>query len=57
MKPNDQYKILVVDDSPQDVRVILDSLSQTYDAFFAMDGPEALRISEREYPDLTLLDI
>ena len=57
MKPKDRYKILVVDDSPQDVRVILDSLSQTYDAFFAMDGPEALRISEREYPDLTLLDI
>ena len=30
MKPKDQYKILVVDDTPQDVRVILDSLSQTY---------------------------
>jgi CheY-like chemotaxis protein len=57
MKPKDRSKILVVDDSPQDVRVILDSLSQTYDAFFAMDGPEALRISERECPDLTLLDI
>jgi DNA-binding response OmpR family regulator len=57
MKSKDRYKILVVDDSPQDVRVILDSLSQTYDAFFAMDGTEALRISEREYPDLTLLDI
>jgi PAS domain S-box-containing protein len=57
MKPGDRYKILVVDDSPQDVRVMLDGLSQTYDAFFAMDGPEALRIAEREYPDLTLLDI
>jgi PAS domain S-box-containing protein len=57
MKPQDRYKILVVDDSPQDVRVMLDSLSHTYDAFFAMDGPEALRIAEREYPDLTLLDI
>jgi PAS domain S-box-containing protein len=57
MKPGGQYKILVVDDSPQDVRVMLDSLSQTYDAFFALDGPEALRIAEREYPDLALLDI
>ena len=57
MKPQDRYKILVVDDSPQDVRVMLDSLSQNYDAFFALDGPEALRIAEREYPNLTLLDI
>jgi CheY-like chemotaxis protein len=57
MRPGERYKILVVDDSPQDVRVMLDSLSQTYDAFFAMEGPEALRIAEREYPDLTLLDI
>jgi len=57
MKPQNRYKILVVDDSPQDVRVILDSLSTTYEAFFAMDGSEALRISERELPDLTLLDI
>jgi PAS domain S-box-containing protein len=57
MKPGDRYKILVVDDSPQDVRVMLDSLSQSYDAFFAMDGPGALRIAEREYPNLTLLDI
>jgi PAS domain S-box-containing protein len=57
MKPEDRFKILVVDDSPQDARVMLDSLSQTYDAFFAIGGPEALRIAEREYPDLTLLDI
>lgn len=54
--PN-RYKILAVDDSPQAVRVIMNNLTPSYEIFFALNGVDALRVAEREQPDLILLDI
>ena len=51
------YRILVVDDEPENVRRLSDWLRR--DSFVvstAADGPEALELARRETPDLILLD-
>ncbi len=59
MKPSQPYQILIVDDSPHNIRALGEILDETYDVRFAKSGPEALEItfSEEEAIDLILLDV
>jgi twitching motility two-component system response regulator PilH len=51
-------KILVVDDSPTDLRLVSASLQgRGYTILTAADGEEALEKATRELPDLIVLDI
>ncbi|TAK30603.1 MAG: response regulator [Chloroflexota bacterium] len=53
-----QKRILVVDDDPdflEAVRAVL--VSQPYQVFTALGGPEGLRQARAQIPDLILLDI
>jgi len=51
-------KILVVDDVPQNVKLLADLLMlEGYNVITAPDGPEALALLDAEKPDLVLLDV
>lgn len=51
-------KILVVDDSPSEQKIILDALRpEGYTLITADDGEEALEQAQKHIPDLILLDI
>nr|WP_297782491.1 response regulator [uncultured Allomuricauda sp.] len=53
-----QKKILIVDDEPNIVMSLEYAFKKKdFEVFIARDGTEALDISEREKPDLILLDI
>lgn len=49
--------ILIVDDSPINIQILLDLLGDKYDVIVALDGKSALEIAMREKPELILLDI
>jgi twitching motility two-component system response regulator PilH len=51
-------KILVVDDSPTDLRLVTTPLQKSgYEVVTASDGEEALEKAGREHPGLIVLDI
>ena len=51
-------KILVVDDTPSNVKLLADVLgAKGYAVVTAVSGPDALETVERERPDLVLLDV
>jgi len=51
-------KILIVEDNPQNMMVILMTLKSCgYTLLEAVDGEEALKVADREKPDLILIDI
>jgi len=53
-----QESILVVEDSPTEMRLITDALrKQGYRISTAVDGEDALERVSREHPDLIVLDI
>jgi diguanylate cyclase (GGDEF)-like protein len=54
---NKQMKILVVDDSPSNIRVLSETLGQEYHVIYAMNGVDALASAMNGSPDLILLDI
>ncbi|GAC31326.1 response regulator [Paraglaciecola polaris] len=54
---NNKQQILVVDDEPANLRVLKKILGNLYRLTFAKSGEEALRLVERELPDLILLDV
>lgn len=49
--------ILVVDDNPVNINILMEILSKIDDVVVALDGEEALEAMEEEKPDLVLLDI
>lgn len=49
-------KILVVDDEPNNLQVMIDSLAD-YDISVALNGKQALRLVEEWVPDIILMDI
>ena len=53
----DRQKLLIVDDSPQSIKILRHALKDTYDLFSAGDGINALEIASLERPDLILLDV
>ena len=51
-------KILIVEDNPQNMRLIEMALSaENYTLLEATDGEEALKVAKKERPDLILMDI
>ena len=55
---NQPPRILVVDDTPSNVKLLTDVLTaRGYAVVTAVNGPEALAVTEREAPDLVLLDV
>jgi len=55
---SEKSRILVVDDTPQNVRLLDDMLTvEGYDVVTAASGPEALESINANQPDLVLLDI
>jgi DNA-binding response OmpR family regulator len=53
-----QHRILVVDDTPQNVKLLADLLSvKGYEVCTAANGEQALAQVEKEKPDLVLLDV
>jgi putative two-component system response regulator len=53
----DKKVILAVDDAPENLDVIKGLLSQHYTVKAAVSGRMALKIAEKQSPDLILLDI
>jgi signal transduction histidine kinase len=54
----EKAQILVVDDTPVNVKLLVDLLeAQQYSVLTASSGEDALRLIMSEYPDLILLDI
>ncbi|MBK1642156.1 hypothetical protein CKO12_09755 [Chromatium okenii] len=49
--------VLVVDDVPNNIEVLLGALERDYDTQFATSGAEALALVQNEKPDLILLDV
>ena len=54
---NDKFTILAVDDTPENLDVVKGILSPEYIVKAAINGPMALKIAEKQPPDLILLDI
>ncbi|CAK0757987.1 two-component system, chemotaxis family, response regulator WspR [Gammaproteobacteria bacterium] len=50
-------QVLIVDDSPINVRMLEHALKGEYQVKVAIDGPTALTLVEEEPPDLILLDV
>jgi CheY-like chemotaxis protein len=50
-------KILIVDDSPTNIRFLGEMLKGSYDLIVATAGKEALSLAETDRPDLILLDV
>lgn len=54
---NEKYRILVVDDEPRNLRLMLRTLHDRYNVAFVTSGKEALEVVEKMAPDLILMDI
>lgn len=57
-----KQSVLIVDDAPANIRVLVEILAGTYDISVATNGPEAIEIATSKmdgpnHPDLILLDI
>ena len=52
-----RWKILVVDDEPNNLQVIRQILKNEYELLFAKDGLKAIELANQYRPDLALLDI
>ncbi|MGE4319427.1 MAG: response regulator [Deferribacterales bacterium] len=50
-------KILVVDDAPENVHILLNILKHDFKVFVATSGIDALKMAEETDPDIILLDI
>jgi len=57
MKSKNKAKLLLVDDTADNLDILIDILSKSYDLSIAMDGPSALKRVVLDLPDLVLLDI
>jgi len=59
VKPDTTYAtILVVDDMPENIGVLFDFLTQhNFRVLVARDGEDALRTTQKDMPDLILLDV
>lgn len=51
------YKVLIVDDTQANIDILKDTLSSEYQVSVAKDGLKAIKIIEKNRPDIILLDI
>ncbi len=54
---NRPQKILIVDDTTENIKILTGLLRDAYSIFFAKDGRSALKLAKSKQPDLILLDI
>ena len=54
---NIKQKILVVDDSTENIELLFSMLENNYQVLFATSGPKAILLAEQALPDIILLDI
>jgi DNA-binding response OmpR family regulator len=59
MSDSDRPVILIVDDTPENITVLMEALKQDYAVLAATNGEKALKLAARESnpPDLILLDV
>lgn len=57
MKSLSECKVLIVDDTEENIDILIEALGNEYDISVAMDGETALESLEEEIPDIILLDI
>ena len=50
-------KILIVDDSPANLEILSDLMSEEYEVLCSLSGSEGLELALAEQPDLILLDV
>lgn len=56
MEPGKQT-VLIVDDTPANIEMLSEALSDEYEVLFATSGEDALDIAVEQHPDLILLDV
>ncbi len=59
-KPSDvnRSRVLIVDDAPENIRILGELLKNKYTVMFARNGEDALRIANKDpHPDIILLDV
>ncbi len=49
--------ILIVDDTPSNIDIVMEIIGEIDDVAVALDGEEALEIIKEDIPDIVLLDI
>jgi len=54
---SNRYKILLVDDTPVNLKLLGQILDPEYEVFFAEDGETAIQLAGEVKPDLILLDV
>ncbi len=57
MLKRETEKILIIDDSTEHIKILINLLENEYDVYFAKNGREGLNILQSVAPDLILLDI
>lgn len=57
MLKRETEKILIIDDSTEHIKILINLLENDYDVYFAKNGREGLNILQSVAPDLILLDI
>ncbi|MBT9584041.1 fused response regulator/phosphatase [bacterium] len=50
-------RLLIVDDAPSDIRILLENLKDLYQVQVATSGAKALQLARQSPPDLILLDV
>lgn len=53
----DDYKVLLVDDEPNNLKVLQQILKDHFQLIFAINGEKALAAAREHHPDLILLDV
>lgn len=53
----DNYTVLIVDDSPADLQMVLSVVTGQFKATAATSGAQALEVCTKNRPDLVLLDV
>ncbi len=53
----ERYKVLIVDDSPDNIALFSELLKETYHVRIALNGEKALKLIKEEPPDIILLDV
>lgn len=55
---NEKSRILIVDDSPEDIQFVIEALKNDYTIIVATNGKKALQMAEQDpQPDVVLLDV
>jgi putative two-component system response regulator len=52
-----QYKVLIVDDAPENITLFSELLRDKYHVRIALNGEKALKLIENDPPDIILLDV